>query len=226
MRDFLLQSMPVLLWVLAGLNLVLLALLLVRRHKSGQLLPLLMALVAFGLCYDALVLALGTLLPPGNALAGLSKLRFVFHCALIPLLLPICGLALGWGRKLGKVGWAVTELLIAAGLAAGFATVLKAETVGAVARYTSDKALTPGWSTAVQSALSYGPVVLLILCGLAAWIRQKNPHLFLSGLFMFAFAALGPATGNFDLIFLITMFGEVLMTLFFWLYAKTRGQPA
>ena len=120
MRDFLLQSMPVLLWVLAGLNLVLLALLLVRRHKSGQLLPLLMALVAFGLCYDALVLALGTLLPPGNALAGLSKLRFVFHCALIPLLLPICGLALGWGRKLGKVGWAVTELLIAAGLAAGF----------------------------------------------------------------------------------------------------------
>lgn len=37
---------------------------------------------------------------------------------------------------------------------------------------------------------------------------------------MFAFSALGPATGNMDLIFYISMFGEVLMVLFFFLYAK------
>ncbi len=36
---------------------------------------------------------------------------------------------------------------------------------------------------------------------------------------MFAFAALGPATGNADLIFLISMFGELFMLFFFWLYS-------
>lgn len=36
---------------------------------------------------------------------------------------------------------------------------------------------------------------------------------------MFFFSALGPATGNFDLIFFISMFGEVGMALFFLLYA-------
>ena len=43
-------------------------------------------------------------------------------------------------------------------------------------------------------------------------------------LLMFAFAALGPATGNFDLIFLIGMFGELFMVLFFLLYGKTAAK--
>jgi hypothetical protein len=37
---------------------------------------------------------------------------------------------------------------------------------------------------------------------------------------MFAFSALGPATGNMDLIFFISMIGEVLMVLFFYLYSR------
>ena len=40
---------------------------------------------------------------------------------------------------------------------------------------------------------------------------------------MFAFSALGPATGNFDLIFLIGMFGELFMVLFFLLYGRRKA---
>ena len=61
-----------------------------------------------------------------------------------------------------------------------------------------------------------------MVCGLIVWIMKKRPELFFSGLFMFAFSALAPATKNMDLMFFISMFGEVLMVFFFWLYAKNR----
>ena len=53
--------------------------------------------------------------------------------------------------------------------------------------------------------LSFGTVVPLMLVGIYVWIRQKTPHLFLSGFLMFFFSAVGPATGNTDLIFFISM---------------------
>ena len=40
----------------------------------------------------------------------------------------------------------------------------------------------------------------------------------ITGLLMFVFAALGPATGNMDLLFVISMFGELFMVLFYYLY--------
>ena len=71
-----------------------------------------------------------------------------------------------------------------------------------------------------KSGRSWILVVPLVLAGIAVWVKQKTPALFLSGFLMFAFSALGPATGNFDLIFFISMFGEVCMVLFFMVYAN------
>ena len=221
MRDVLIGSMPVMLWVLTVLNGLFLGLLLSMYRKNPEKkLSLIMALVVFGLFYDSLMLALGTVLPAGGLLKSLSLFRFVFHCALIPLTFVICADALGFGAKAKKVVWILTGIVIVIGIAAGFATVLSPAQVGNVVRYASDKTLTPGWSEGIQNGLSFGPVVILMICGIIAWVKRKNPHLFLAGFLMFVFAALGPATGNFDLIFYISMFGELFMTLFFWLYAK------
>ena len=71
--------------------------------------------------------------------------------------------------------------------------------------------------------LAFGTIIPVILAGVAAWIKQKTPLLLLAGVLMFAFAALGPATGNLDLNFLITMFGEVFLVLFFLLYARRKA---
>ena len=62
-----------------------------------------------------------------------------------------------------------------------------------------------------------------MIVGIVVWAKQKTPRLFLAGFLMFAFSALGPATGNFDLIFYISMYGEVLMVLFFYLYAQKKA---
>jgi len=60
--------------------------------------------------------------------------------------------------------------------------------------------------------------------GLLSIVRFYWFSSFLAGFLMFAFSALGPATGNFDLIFYISMFGEICMALFFLLYAKRKKE--
>lgn len=222
MKAFLTASCPVAVWIITALE-ALFVILALRGWKSKkEPLYLLTALVAFGLFYDALILSLGTVMPGGPALEALSRMRYVAHGALIPLLFPICAYALNFNKTWKTVVWVLTGVLIAAGIAEGFATELELREVAGLTRYASGDG-TPGWAQAVSGVLSYGAVVPLILAGIVVWIKQKTPLLFLAGFLMFAFSALGPATGNFELIFYISMFGEVCMALCFLLYARRRA---
>ena len=222
MRDLLLASCPVMTWVIAAIHLVLMLLAFRGWKRTKEPLYLLTALVVLGLFYDALILACGGVLKEGALLAGLSRFRFVFHGALIPLLFPICAYALNFNKTWKTIVWVFTGALIVLGIAEGFATELTAQQVAGIVRYTSGDA-TPGWAQAVSSVLSYGTVVPLIIAGVIVWIKQKTPFLFLAGFLMFLFSALGPATGNFDLIFYISMFGEVCMALFFLRSARKKA---
>ena len=222
MHEFLLASCPVAIPVIAALEALFVVLALCGWFRKKEALYLLTALVAFGLFYDALILSLGTVMQGGPALAALSRLRYVAHGALIPLLFPICAYALNFNKTWKTVVWIFTGVLIAAGVAEGFATELDLREVAGLVRYASGDG-TPGWANAISGVLSSGAVVPLILAGVVVWIKQKTPLLFLSGFLMFAFSALGPATGNFELIFYISMFGEVCMALCFLLYARRRA---
>lgn len=216
MRTFLLAACPALLWCLAALQLAL-TLLLFRTRPRPLTLP--MALISMGLCYDAFILSIGVFAKAGPVLRFFSRLRFVSHGALIPLLFVLCAAALGLGKKARTAVWCFTGVLMVLGASEGFCTVPEVREIAGICRYASSDA-TPAWAAAVSAGLSYGTVLPLMLCGIAVWIRQKTPLLFLAGFLMFAFSALGPATGNFDLIFLISMFGELGMTLCFWAYAR------
>ena len=222
MKELLTASCPVAVWIITALEALFVILALRGWFRKKESLYLLTALVAFGLFYDALILSLGAVLPGGPTLAALSRMRYVAHGALIPLLFPICAYALDFSKTWKTIVWVLTGLLIAAGIAEGFATQLDLREAAGLVRYASGDG-TPGWAKAVSGVLSYGAVVPLILAGVAVWIRQKTPLLFLSGFLMFAFSALGPATGNFDLIFFISMFGEVCMALCFLLYARRKA---
>lgn len=225
MRSVLLSILPIMLWVFTAIHCVFLAILVKRGRGSGNVLYLLTGLVTVGLLYDSFMLAMGTVLKEGSVLRLLSQLRFVSHGGLIPLLFPICAVSLKLPKAARKAVWVFTGVLIALGIAEGFATVLEMKEIGGVVRYTAS-AETAGWASAVSGLLSYGTVVPLIIAGIVVWVKQKTPHVFLSGFLMFAFSALGPATGNFDLIFFISMVGEVLMVLFLLLYAEFRQREA
>lgn len=221
MRTFLLSSLPIMLWVFAAVHAVFLVVFIRRYKATKEILFLLSALVTVGLLFDAFILSLGTVLTEGALFQSVSRVRFVSHGALIPLLFPICAYALNWKSGLKKAVWVLTAVIMVLGIAEGFCKVLEAREVANVWRYAASD-MTPAWVAAVSSFLSYGTVIPLILAGIWVWIKQKTPALFLSGFLMFAFSALGPATGNFDLIFFISMIGEICMVLFFLIYANHK----
>ncbi len=221
MREILLASSPAMLWVITGIHVLFLVLMLRSYLKTKNILMLFSGLITAGLFYDALMLAMGSVLTEGPLLMGLSRLRFVSHGGLIPLIFLICAYALDFKGVWKKIAWVFTGILVIAGIAEGFAVELVAKNAASIVRYASGDG-TPGWAEAISGILSYGTVVPLMIAGIVEWVKQKTPTLFLSGFLMFAFSALGPASGNFDLIFYISMYGEVLMALFFYLYAKKK----
>lgn len=221
MREMLLAACPILLWVIVVIHVVFMGMMFPKFKKTGNMLYLLSGLITFGLFYDALILALGGVMTEGALLMTLSRVRFVSHGALIPLIFAICAYALDLKKIALKVVWIFTGILVVLGIAEGFAVELVVKNVANIVRYASGDG-TPGWADAVSSVLSYGTVIPLMIVGIIVWVKQKTPTLFLSGFLMFLFSALGPATGNFDLIFFISMFGEVLMALYFYLYAQKK----
>ena len=222
MREFLISICPTAIWCIVAAEALLAVLLFLHAAKERQTLALLCGVLTLGLILDAALIGLGTVLPAGT-LRALSPARFIAHGLLIPLLLPTCGYALRWKKGALTAVWIVTLLLMAAGVAQALFTVLEPRELAGVIRYASGSS-TPRWADAVSRVLSFGTVIPLMIAGVIVWIRQKTPHLFLSGLLMFAFSALGPATGNTDLIFFISMFGELFMVLFLYLYARVADR--
>ena len=111
MRDFLLQNGSILAWAITAFHALILILALRGFRRTREPLYLLLGLLCFGLCYDALIQALGSALGEGSALRFLSRFRFVFHGALIPLLFPRIALAFRpvVDRRAGKPQSAASE---------------------------------------------------------------------------------------------------------------------
>ncbi len=220
MRDLLLNICPTAIWTIIICESIIAVLLLRQWKKNKQTLALLTFFVSAGLILDAVIIGLGSVIQQ-EVLRTISPARFIAHGVLIPFLFPICGYALDLKKPVMRAIWILTALLMAAGAAQAFSTVLEPREIAGVVRYTARED-TPEWADMISKLLSFGTVIPMMIVGVIIWRRQKTPSLFLSGFLMFVFSALGPATGNIDLIFFISMFGELFMVLFLYLYAKRR----
>lgn len=219
MRDLLIENCSLVIWIIVAIEAILGVSLAAAYKKDKRPIIICMILVDFGLLVDALLINLGGFFD-GGLPEPVSRLRFILHGMLIPLIFPICGYSLKLKRKVMSVIWALTAVVMVLGLAEGMSITLELIQLGDVVRHNSAD-FSPAWAETIRSFLSFGTVIPLIIVGIAVWIKQKTPTLFLSGFLMFIFAALGPATGNLDLLFVITMIGEVLMILFFMLYVRS-----
>ena len=225
MRDFLLKSSAYWVWLIMSFHCVI-ALRFVNRYNIvKKIMFLLCGIIGLGLFYDAAVLCAGTVTGAGKLLEILSRGRFILHGACIPLLLPICAEALDFKKPLKTAVWVLTIVLIIMGIADGAAMVPIEQHVAGIARYSYGEG-SPAWARGINNIYTFGMIIPLLITGIAVWIKQNRTELFLSGGLMFFFSAIGPATGNFDLIFFIGMIGEVFMMLYLWLYAdKKYRQP-
>ena len=220
MLDLLSPSCPAMLWVITIAELVFTALLFARYAKSKNLIHLLSGLICVGLTYDALILALGSFMTEGALLLGLSRMRYVLHGGLIPLIFAICAYALDF-KGFWRIGaWVLTGILIALGIADGCIRTIGVESVAGICRYASVSA--PAWADIVNSLLTFGTVIPMMIVGIVVWVKQKTPFLFLSAFLMFLFSGLGAAC--LELMFYISMYGELLMALFLMLYADKKAK--
>ena len=218
MRDFLLDNAVWVIAVICVLEAVVAVLLWRARRTAKTPFALLAFMVTLGLLFDAVAILLGSVLPAA-VLAPVSRLRFIFHGVLVPLLLPLGAYAMGWTGTKVKVVWIVTALIMAAGLYMGCAIVLEPTNVAGITRYQMGEG-SPAIVTAIEMVITFGTVIPLLAAGVVTLAKKRGPWVLVGALAMFAFSALGPATGNLDLNFLITMFGELAMVFCFWLYAR------
>ncbi len=218
MEELLFASCAPMLWVITVAEVVFTVLLFSRYAKSKNLIYLLSGLICVGLSYDALILALGSFMTEGTLLAVLSRMRYVLHGGLIPLIFLICAYALDFKGFWKKAAWVFTGVLIVLGVTDGVVRTIGPTVVANICRYASVTA--PAWAEIVNSLLTFGTVIPMMIAGVVVWIKQKTPHLFLSAFLMFAFSGLGAAV--LELMFYISMYGELLMALFLYLYARKK----
>ena len=222
MKELLFVSCVPMLWVISAVELFFTVLLFSRYIKTKNLIFLLSGMICVGLTYDALVLAFGSFLTEGTALLALSRMRYVFHGGLIPLIFAICAYALNFKKVWKIVAWVFTGVLIVLGIADGCIREIGVQTVAGVCRYASVSA--PAWAEIVNSLLTFGTVIPMMIAGVVVWIKQKTPDLFLSAFLMFLFSGLGAAC--LELMFYISMYGELLMALFLYFYALRKSKTA
>ena len=222
MREFLIKICPIAIWCIVAGEIVIAALLFGLSAKKHSKIARWAGILTLGLILDAAIIGIGSLLTP-EALQTVSPVRFIAHGLLIPLLFPIMGYALNFRKFLMFVVWSFTLALMALGVLQAIKTPLVTETIANVTRMKAGEGA-PKWADTVSRVLSFGTVIPMMIVGIIVWIKEKTPHLFLAGFLMFAFSAFGPATGNTDLIFFISMFGEILMVLFLYLYARAKAK--
>ena len=224
MRSFFLNSCVFGIWAITVVEYIMICLFFnqwKKAEKEKKMMIFCMMMITVGLFIDALFISLGTLLNE-NVLRMVSPLRFISHGVLIPLIFPICGYGLKTKKPITMVIWAITAVLMVAGLMEALFTQLEMKEIAGVVRFVSGEN-TPGWAETISRILSFGTVIPLMIAGIVIGIKSKHFELFVGGLLMFVFSALGPATGNADLIFYISMFGEVLMVLFFFLFTLHKN---
>ena len=219
MLDLLYASCPIMLWVITAAEAVFTVLLLTQFAKTKNKIFLLSGLICIGLTYDALALAMGSFMTEGGLLLAISRLRYVFHGGLIPLIFAICAYGLDFKGFWIKAAWVFTAVLIALGIADGCIRVIGPAEVAGICRYVSISA--PAWAEIVNSLLTFGTVIPMMIAGIVVWVKQKTPHLFLSAFLMFVFSGLGAAC--LELMFYISMYGELLMAAFLYLYARKKA---
>jgi len=215
MKAILFASCVPMLWVITAVELIFTLLLFTNYAKKKNIIYFLSGLICVGLTYDALILALGSVMTAGPLLLGLSRMRYVLHGGLIPLIFLICAYALNFKGFWKTAAWVFTGVLIVLGIADGCVRTIGATTVAGICRYASVTA--PAWAEIVNGALTFGTVIPMMIAGIIVWRKQKTPHLFLSAFLMFLFSGLGAAV--LELMFYISMYGELLMALFLYFYA-------
>ena len=176
----------------------------------------------FGLIYDGGIILLGFLMSD-SVLIFFNRLRFILHGILVPLLILFSGYAINATGIYFYIHLGILIILSIIGMIAGIITKLKIVEDVILKRCTFDEEMT-SFIMISFNVMNIGSVLYMIVIGVLLLIRRKQYFFFLAGLFMLIFSAIGPAIGKPELNYLLSMYGEVLMIIFLYLFFKENGE--
>jgi len=217
MRDFLIENGKNIILGIMWAEVLIFLLLLKNIIKNKQMTTLMMLIICGGLVFDAYVMAFSRKID-FELLQSFSRARFIIHGLIVPLNFALCGYVLNWTKNKKAVMWLAIVIIMAGGAYAGYSKVLEMKHFAGILRYISAER-SPEWADRISSVVSMVSTVTVTVSGILVWKVQKSPAIFCAGFFMLVFSVIPPVTGNADLMFMISMFGEVLMVFFYWLYS-------
>ena len=176
----------------------------------------------FGLIYDGAIILLGFLMPD-SVLIFFNRLRFILHGVLVPLLILFTAYALKSKEMYLYIHLGILIILSIIGMLAGIIAKLKIVEDAVLKRYTFDEEM-GSLIMIIFNVMNIGSVLYMIVVGVFLLIKRKEYFFFLSGLFMLIFSAIGPAIGKIELNYLLSMYGEVLMVIFLYLFFKKNEE--
>ena len=176
----------------------------------------------FGLIYDGAIILLGFLMSD-SVLLFFNRLRFILHGILVPLLILFSGYALNATGKYFYIHLGILIILSIIGMIAGIITKLKIVEDATLKRYTFDEDMS-SFIMITFTLMNIGSVLYMIVVGVFLLITRKEYFFFLAGLFMLIFSAIGPSIGKSELNYLLSMYGEVLMIIFLYLFFKKNRE--
>ena len=190
--------------------------------KMKRLVFILLMIECLGFIYDGIIMLIGKELSE-DTLKGTNIVRYILHGILVPILIIFTGYALQFRRDKLYINWVVSIIFMILGLVAAVCKKMSIEEeFGKIKRCgTTDD--TPGWISPIDTLMNIGSVIYMLIAGIILLIVKREFFFFLSGLFMLIFSAIGPATGNADLNFLLSVYGEILMMIFLFVFFKKYG---
>ena len=187
--------------------------------KLRRLVFILLIIECLGFIYDGLIMLIGTKMS-NNVLKGTNIVRYILHGILVPILITFTGYALQFRRDKLYINWVVTVFCICLLTMTQFAWRMKIEKEFGKIKRCGIHDDTPSWVNSIDTILNIGSVIYMLIAGIILLIVKREFFYFLSGLFMLIFSAIGPASGNSDLNFLLSVYGEILMIIFLFIFFK------
>ena len=177
-------------------------------------------MLIFGLIYGIIIILLGSFIND-NLLLLLNKFRFIFHGLFVPLLILFCGYALNLSGILYYINLFTNVILSLIGFILGIISRLKMVEGTLKKRYTFSEE-NSSYILIFFVFINISFVVYLVITGIILFTIKGEYFFLLAGDFMFFFAVAGTLIRKPNLHYLFSMYGEVLMIIFLYLFFKNK----
>ena len=196
-----------------------------KQTEDKKIYIFLLSIIAFGLFYDSFIISLGGILNSSivesKGFKIISLFRYIFHGIVMPSFFLICVEPLTSIKSKKYIFTVfVTIAFCILGIIQGACSDIVIEKTGIIRRYALSKNAA-NWVKISSLIVTIVPMLFLLIISIVIAVKKHNPYMLIGGIIVFIFSGLGGAIESIkEYNFFISMFGEVMLTFFLYLFIK------